>query len=73
MQVTCQHDLAILDEKDGRRYTDEDQRNKWATDYAYEFLPEMEGVRLYWGGGPVGGGDRDDGGTTVTRQPADLP
>lgn len=51
--LTCQHDLAVLEEKDGSRFTDADQQNRYPGDAAFAFLAEMEGARLLWGGGPI--------------------
>lgn len=51
--VTCQHDLTWLDEKDGGRYSDEDQKNTYASDEGFEFVTDMATLKLFWAGGPV--------------------
>ena len=59
VSITLQHDLAILDEADGGRYTDEDQQSRFAGDRGFEYVAEMGTVKLLWGGKPVvvaGGG-----------------
>lgn len=54
--VTCQHDLSVLDEKDGGRYSNEDQQRRYPGDYGFEFVHEMATVKLIWGGERITGG-----------------
>lgn len=56
VNIVCQHDLAILDEKGGDRYSDEDQQDKYTGDIGFAFAHDMGSVNLIWGGGFVGGG-----------------
>ena len=73
ISITCQHDLSMMNEKDGSRYSDEDQQNRYAGDVGLEFTSDMVGLRLLWGGGPVASGP--GGGTVIpgdTGNP-DLP
>ena len=60
VSITCQHDLSMLNEKDGARYSDEDQQNAYTGDVGLEFTADMAGLKLLWGGrgvvaGPGGG------------------
>ena len=59
--ITCQHDLSQLNEKDGGRYSDEDQQNAYTGDVGLEFTADMVEVKLVWGGGPVTGGSSGRG------------
>jgi len=56
VSITAQHDLAILNEKDGGRFTDEDQQQRFSGDLGFEFITDMATVKLNWGGRTVGGG-----------------
>jgi len=60
VQLTVQHDLALLDEISGDRWTHEDQTSKFVGDEGLEYVHEMAGVKLLWGGaervGSGGGG-----------------
>ena len=49
ISVTAQHDLSILDEIDGSRFTDEDQRARYPADLSFRFIHEMADLRLVWG------------------------
>lgn len=51
--MTLQHDLAVLQENDGGRFTDEDQQRKFAGDRGFKFVTDQSGIRLIWAGGPV--------------------
>lgn len=51
--IICQHDLADIEEKDGGRYSDEDQQNRFSGDVGLEFAAYMADTKLLWGGGPV--------------------
>ena len=62
ISITCQHDLSQLTEKDGGRYSDEDQQSEYPGDLGLEYASDMVDVKLNWGGGPVvgvGGGNTD--------------
>ena len=61
ISLVCQHDLAVLEEKDGGRFTDEDQQNKYSGDLAFEFVHDQAGKKLFWGGGPVSTGRKYPG------------
>ena len=54
VEITCQHDLSQLNDKDGSRYSNEDQQNTYSTDVGFEFLVNMIDVKLLWGGGTIG-------------------
>lgn len=56
VEMVCQHDLAVLNEKNGGRYADEDQQDRYTGDVGFEFATAAVGVKLLWGGGAVGGG-----------------
>ena len=47
-----------MNEKDGSRYSDEDQQNRYAGDTGLSFTADMTGLRLQWGGGRVNTVDR---------------
>ena len=51
--VFAQHDLAVLDEIAGRKFSDEDQRTEYSADVGLEHVVDAEFVKLVWGGGPV--------------------
>lgn len=60
--ITCQHDLSILSEKHGDRYSHEDQTDKFAGDLGLEFAASTIGHKILWGGQGVdsrGGFGRD--------------
>ena len=61
VSITVKHDLAVLSEKDGGRYTDEDQQSRFTGDVGFEYITDMSGVDLRWGGSkvidPAGRGD----------------
>jgi hypothetical protein len=53
--ITCQHDLAVLEEADGGKFTDEDQKRRFSGDTGFEYVHEMRDIKLNWGGGVVTG------------------
>ena len=61
ISITVQHDLAVLDEADGGRFTDEDQQVNFSGDVGFEFVADMVGLRLIWGGGRVNNGTNGGG------------
>lgn len=54
--IQCQHELAVLDEIAGDRFTDEDQQAKYTGDTGFEFIHEMKNLKLRWGDTTVTGG-----------------
>ena len=56
VSIICQHDLSVLEEKAGDRYSDEDQQDKYTGDLGFQFTHDMANVKLIWGGGGVSGG-----------------
>jgi hypothetical protein len=50
------HDLAALSEKDGGRFTDEDQQVRYTGDIGFQYITDSAGVKLIWGGKSVVGG-----------------
>lgn len=64
INLLCQHDLAVIDERDGSRFTDEDQQQRYPGDRIFEFITDMLtiGYSLRWGGQPVQGGQPDNPG-----------
>lgn len=58
VSLICQHDLAVLNEKEGSRFTDEDQQAEYSGDLGFEFVADMVDKKLYWGGGPTVTGRR---------------
>lgn len=53
-RATAQHDIAILDERDGGRYSDEDQTVRYSSDRIFQYTPYMADLVLSWAGGMVG-------------------
>lgn len=71
VSITIQSDLAVLDQSDGSRFSDEDQERRFTGDRGFAFVSEMNGIQLQWAGGPVypeGGGGRPGGPGNPTRQ-----
>lgn len=64
--VHAQHELMVLNEADGSRFTEEDQVLKFAGDKGFNYLPYMISLKLAWAGGRVGsitpGGEGGGGG-----------
>ena len=50
VQITVQHDLALLDEIAGDRWTHEDQNAKFFGDHGLEYVHESADLKLLWGG-----------------------
>ena len=67
VSITVQHDLAILNETDGSRFTDEDQQVRFSGDVGFEFIADMANLKLIWGGTRIGGDDPTDGGGAQIR------
>lgn len=65
--VTLKTDLARLDEADGSRWTDEDQRARYPTDTFFAFLTDAVQATLTWGGRKVSAGGRDFNDNTGDR------
>lgn len=53
ISVVCQHDLSLLNEKDGGRFTDEDQVERYSGDEFFEHITDQATVKLNWGGGRI--------------------
>ena len=51
--ITCNHDLAALDQINGGRYTDEDQQDKYSGDKFFSHIADIPTLKLLWGGGPT--------------------
>ena len=67
VSITVQHDLAVLNETDGSRFTDEDQKVRFSGDVGFEFIADMANLKLIWGGTRIGGDDPTDGGGAQIR------
>jgi hypothetical protein len=52
--MTCHHDLSVLTEKDGSRFSDEDQLGRYSGDRFFQFVTDQSGLRLVWGGTLLG-------------------
>ena len=66
--LTLQHDLSILNEKHGGRYTGEDQESQFTGDLGLEFVTDQNGLKLIWGGGrTVSGSFGASGGHRVVQ------
>lgn len=50
VSITVQHDLSLLDETAGDRWSHEDQLAKYPLDQGLEYVHENEGIKLLWGG-----------------------
>ena len=53
ISVTIKHDLSALSEKDGGRYSDEDQQVRFSGDVGFQFVADTSGIKLHWGGKTV--------------------
>jgi hypothetical protein len=60
--VVMQHDLARIQEKSGRRFSDEDQQQEFVGDDGFSFVHSLPGQTLLWGGERVRGGGGAGGG-----------
>lgn len=69
INITCQHDLAILEESESSRYTDEDQQRRYSGDTGFEYVARIATQKLVWGGGPVVTGSGGGGGGGTNRPP----
>ena len=69
VSITVQHDLATLNQTSGARFSDEDQQRRFSGDVGFEFVADMAGVDLRWGGGPVGVSDPRPGTAPPGVQP----
>jgi len=58
--ITLQHDLSVLDETNGLRFTDEDQQVDYSGDVGFEFVHRQATLRLIWGGRTVQYGGTND-------------
>jgi hypothetical protein len=61
ISIIVQHDLAILDEIEGSRFTDEDQQSKFPGDLGLRYVTDTASVKLFWAGGSIGGGGGGNG------------
>ena len=57
ISISCQHDLAALNDADGARFTDEDQQQRFSGDVGFEFVADAVSSQLIWGGGAVSIGE----------------
>lgn len=48
ISITAQHDLMVLNEKDGSRFSDEDQNERYATDTFFTYITENATNKLPW-------------------------
>ena len=63
ISLVAQHDLSVLNEVDGAKFSDEDQRQRYSADEGFEYIAEQATQKLVWGGRTVdtgGGGDPGD-------------
>lgn len=72
VSFTLQHALAILRQKIGSKFTDEDQQRKFPGDLGFQFVEKQRTLRLTWGakGTSIGSGSSPsevDGGTHERR------
>lgn len=51
--ITMQHELVRLQEKPGRRYSNEDQQREYAGDTFFSFVASMANLKRLWGGREV--------------------
>jgi len=57
--ITCHHDLSVLAERDGSRFTDEDQEERYAGDRFFRYVTDQRSLKLLWGGTKVSTIDTD--------------
>ena len=53
IQLTAKYDLAVLDDKHGGRFTDEDQQTRFTGDIGFQYVTDMPGQKIRWAGGWV--------------------
>lgn len=59
IRITVQHDLAVLNQQTGTKFTDEEQQKRYSGDTAFSRVQQMQLVQLIWGvSGVTGQGDR---------------
>lgn len=77
--LTCENDFRFFDQANGSKFTDEDQQLRYTGDVAFEFLPQMIDVKVFWGqgGAPtttgVAGFLRTEGGVRGRRDTRKRP
>lgn len=74
IRVNCENDLAGLQRPNIRRYTPEDQKQEFAGDLGFDFVPSLQDKNVFWGKGeafPQSGGAPGAGGGGKTRDPLD--
>ena len=59
ISLIAQHDLSVLGEIDGAKFSDEDQRQRYSSDQGFEFVAEQATMKLTWGRATVNTGDGD--------------
>jgi len=67
--LTAQHDLAILNETDGSRFTDEDQQVRFSGDTGFQYVTDMAGMNLNWAGAKINTGTAGDRGKWADDEP----
>jgi len=70
ISIVCQHDLAMLNDSDGSRFTDEDQQQRFSGDVGFEFVQDSITAKLVWGGGRVSIGERSGRGAPWYKEGA---
>lgn len=68
VSITCRHDLAILNEAEGSRFSDEDQQVRFTGDTGFQYITDMAGTKLIWGGGRVSTGSTGGRGSENDRR-----
>lgn len=63
--IVAQNDLAVLNEKSGRKFTNEDQLAEYSSDTGFEHVTDAATIQLQWGGrsGQIGGVTNSSNGT----------
>jgi len=51
IRVNCENDLAGLQRANERRYTPEDQKQEFAGDLGFDFVPSLQNQKISWGRG----------------------
>jgi len=67
IRIIAESFLIAFDKKNGRLFNDADQQDEFVSDVGFQYLPQMETVRLQWGGATKSYGNSMSGGASSRR------
>jgi hypothetical protein len=70
IRVTAESFLIALKRKNGRLFNDADQQSEFSGDLGFEYLPQVEDIKLVWGGQSVSYGTPPGGGRFINFGPS---